>query len=193
MGKRWTFKHRLRAAGGCRPRAAPRRPAPSRPSRSSSPPSTPSATATRSAAGSACAPVHDHATRRRPRRCSSRSTLLRFPKGAVVNGRFFPKCKRRGPARARAAGLPAGLEARLGHGASAPRPRSSDNVNAKITLFNGAGGGRNPTSSSTRSRPRPGHDAARRVISRAAAPRTATCSTSTCRRSRRCRARPTRR
>jgi hypothetical protein len=71
-------------------------------------------------------------------------TLLRFPKGAVVNGRRFPKCKiaalrARGPR-----ACPRG--SKLGSGtARGAAPPIVDNVNAKVTLYNGAGGGRNPS------------------------------------------------
>ena len=70
--------------------------------------------------------------------------MLRFPKGAVVNGRYFPKCK---PAALRARGpraCPRG--SKLGSGtARGAAPPIVDNVNAKVTLYNGAGGGRNPS------------------------------------------------
>ena len=71
-------------------------------------------------------------------------TLLRFPKGAVVNGRHFPKCKvdalrARGPR-----ACPRG--SKLGSGtARGAAPPIVDNVDAKVTLYNGAGGGRNPS------------------------------------------------
>jgi hypothetical protein len=71
-------------------------------------------------------------------------TLLRFPKGAVVNGRHFPRCK---VAALRARGpraCPRG--SKLGSGtARGAAPPIVDNVNAKVTLYNGAGGGRNPS------------------------------------------------
>jgi hypothetical protein len=71
-------------------------------------------------------------------------TVLRFPKGAVVNGRRFPKCKvdalrARGPK-----ACPRG--SKLGSGtARGAAPPIVDNVDAKVTLYNGAGGGRNPS------------------------------------------------
>ena len=71
-------------------------------------------------------------------------TLLRFPKGAVVNGRRFPKCKiealrARGPR-----ACPRG--SKLGSGtARGAAPPIVDNVNAKVTLYNGAGGGQAPS------------------------------------------------
>jgi hypothetical protein len=71
-------------------------------------------------------------------------TVLRFPKGAVVNGRRFPKCKiaalrARGPR-----ACPRG--SKLGSGtARGAAPPIVDNVNAKVTLYNGAGGGRDPS------------------------------------------------
>ena len=69
-------------------------------------------------------------------------TLLRFPKGARVNGRFFPKCtvailQRRGPR-----GCPRG--SRLGGGrARGAAPPIVDSVAAKVTLFNGPAVGGN--------------------------------------------------
>lgn len=71
-------------------------------------------------------------------------TVLRFPKGAKVNGRFFPRCKiaalrARGPR-----ACPRG--SRIGSGtARGAAPPIVDSVNAKVTLYNGAGGGRNPS------------------------------------------------
>jgi hypothetical protein len=71
-------------------------------------------------------------------------TVLRFPKGAVVNGRNFPKCK---IAELRARGpkaCPRG--SKLGSGtARGAAPPIVDNVDAKVTLYNGAGGGGNPS------------------------------------------------
>jgi hypothetical protein len=71
-------------------------------------------------------------------------TTLRFPKGAKVNGRFFPRCKAdalraRGPR-----ACPRG--SKLGSGtARGAAPPIVDNVNAKVTLYNGSAGGRNPS------------------------------------------------
>jgi hypothetical protein len=69
-------------------------------------------------------------------------TTLRFPKGAKINGRYFPKCK---AAALRARGpraCPRG--SRLGSGtARGAAPPIVDNVNAKVTLYNGSAGGRN--------------------------------------------------
>jgi hypothetical protein len=68
-------------------------------------------------------------------------TVLRFPKGARVNGRFFPRCnanalRARGPK-----ACPRG--SKLGAGtARGAAPPIVDNVNAKITLYNGSAGGR---------------------------------------------------
>lgn len=67
-------------------------------------------------------------------------TVLRFPKGARVNGRFFPRCnanalRARGPK-----ACPRGSQ--LGSGtARGAAPPIVDNVNAKITLYNGSAGG----------------------------------------------------
>ena len=137
-----------------------------------------SGTATSSAAGlSLRTTIRDHRPGRARARCSSPARPLRFPKGAVVNGRFFPSATRRA-ARARAAGMPAGVEARLRHGA---RRRAADRrrrVNAKITLFNGTARGPQPADHHLRDpRPRPGDDAAGRAAQRRAARRTATSST----------------
>jgi hypothetical protein len=71
-------------------------------------------------------------------------TVLRFPKGAVVNGRYFPKCKfttlqTKGPR-----GCPKG--SKLGGGtAKGAAPPIVDSVNAKVTLFNGVPVGHDPT------------------------------------------------
>lgn len=71
-------------------------------------------------------------------------TTLRFPKGAVVNGRFFPKCKfttlqTKGPR-----GCPKG--SKLGGGtAKGAAPPIVDSVAAKVTLFNGVPVGHDPT------------------------------------------------
>jgi hypothetical protein len=68
-------------------------------------------------------------------------TTLRFPKGAVVNGRFFPRCKAvalraRGPE-----ACPPG--SRLGSGkARGAAPPIVDSVDADVTLYNGSKGGR---------------------------------------------------
>ncbi|HZO60508.1 MAG TPA: hypothetical protein VFB51_12525 [Solirubrobacterales bacterium] len=71
-------------------------------------------------------------------------TTLRFPKGAKVNARFFPKCN---PAALRQRGPRAcPAKSRIGSGRAiglAP-PVVTDPVNAKVTLFNGTMEGRNP-------------------------------------------------
>jgi hypothetical protein len=70
-------------------------------------------------------------------------TLLRFPKGAILNGRFFPKCslavlQSKGPR-----GCPKG--SRLGGGvARGAAPPIVASVDAKVTLFNGPTVGGNP-------------------------------------------------
>jgi hypothetical protein len=72
------------------------------------------------------------------------NTTLRFPKGAVVNGRFFPKCKftaivARGPK-----ACPKG--SKLGGGtAKGAAPPIVDSVNATVQLFNGVPVGKDPT------------------------------------------------
>lgn len=73
------------------------------------------------------------------------NTLLRFPKGAVVNARFFPKCS---PAALRARGpraCPKGSKLGSGSAIGLAPPIVTDPVNTKITLFNGTLEGRNPT------------------------------------------------
>jgi hypothetical protein len=70
-------------------------------------------------------------------------TLLRFPKGAVINGRYFPKCRlavlqSKGPR-----GCPKG--SKLGGGtAKGAAPPIVASVNAKVTFFNGPTVGGNP-------------------------------------------------
>lgn len=71
-------------------------------------------------------------------------TLLRFPKGAVVNGRHFPRCKADALRAKGPKACPRG--SKLGSGtARGAAPPIVDNVNAKVTLYNGAAGGRNPS------------------------------------------------
>jgi hypothetical protein len=71
-------------------------------------------------------------------------TTMRFPKGAVVNGRYFPKCKftrlqAKGPK-----GCP--KRSKLGGGtAKGAAPPIVDSVAAKVTLFNGVPVGHDPT------------------------------------------------
>jgi hypothetical protein len=71
-------------------------------------------------------------------------TTLRFPKGAVVNARYFPKCKldslrQKGPR-----ACPKG--SKLGSGRSrGAAPPIIASVDAKVTLYNGEPAGRSPT------------------------------------------------
>jgi hypothetical protein len=71
-------------------------------------------------------------------------TTLRFPKGSIVNGRYFKQCKlsalqARGPK-----GCPKG--SKLGGGtARGAAPPIVDSVAAKVTLFNGVPVGHDPT------------------------------------------------
>jgi hypothetical protein len=72
-------------------------------------------------------------------------TTIRFPKGAVVNARFFPKCnpanlRQRGPK-----GCPRGSRIGSGRAIGVAPPIVTDDVNAKVTLFNGTLQGGNPT------------------------------------------------
>ena len=72
-------------------------------------------------------------------------TTLRFPKGAVVNARFFPKCN---PAALRLRGpraCPEGSKIGSGRAIGLAPPIVQDPVNAKVTLFNGKMEGRNPS------------------------------------------------
>jgi hypothetical protein len=72
-------------------------------------------------------------------------TTLRFPKGAVLNARFFPKCD---PAKLRARGpraCPSRSKIGSGRAIGLAPPIVTDPVNTKITLFNGKLQGRNPS------------------------------------------------
>ena len=71
-------------------------------------------------------------------------TTLRFPKGAKVNARFFPKCN---PAALRQRGpraCPAKSKIGSGRAIGLAPPVVQDPVNTKITLFNGTPQGGNP-------------------------------------------------
>jgi hypothetical protein len=71
-------------------------------------------------------------------------TTLRFPKGAVVNGRHFPKCKLTAIQAKGPRACPKG--SRIGGGtARGAAPPIVNSVAAKVTLFNGVPVGRNPT------------------------------------------------
>ena len=71
-------------------------------------------------------------------------TTLRFPKGAVVNARHFPKCNFAALAQRGLKACPKG--SRLGRGkARGSAPPFVNVVNAKVWLFNGKLAGRNPT------------------------------------------------
>jgi hypothetical protein len=72
------------------------------------------------------------------------NTTLRFPRGAVVNARYFKKCsqsvlERKGPS-----GCPASSKIGVGTATGDARPVVG-NVNAKVTLFNGKTVHGNPT------------------------------------------------
>ena len=189
------MRTRLNVHAGCgcwRPPSSRcrRRRARSRPSRSSSPSSTPSATATRSAAGSPCGQVRDHRPGA-PAPLQLTHTMLRFPKGAEVNGRTSEV---------------------QGRGTRAKGPRACPR-GSKL----GSGTARGAAPADRRRREREDHALQRRrrerqpdddhllgpgprpdltieaVIRAGRRNPTDTCWTSTCRRSRRCRASPTRR
>jgi hypothetical protein len=71
-------------------------------------------------------------------------TTLRFPKGSIVNGRYFKKCKLTALQAKGPKGCPAG--SKLGGGtARGAAPPIVDSVAAKVTLFNGVPVGHDPT------------------------------------------------
>jgi hypothetical protein len=71
-------------------------------------------------------------------------TTLRFPKGSVVNGRYFPKCKLAAIQAKGPKGCPRG--SKIGGGtARGAAPPIVASVAAKVSLFNGVPVGRNPT------------------------------------------------
>jgi hypothetical protein len=71
-------------------------------------------------------------------------TTLRFPKGSIVNGRYFPKCKLRAIQAKGPKACPKG--SRIGGGtAKGAAPPIVDSVAAKVTLFNGVPVGKSPT------------------------------------------------
>jgi hypothetical protein len=71
-------------------------------------------------------------------------TLLRFPKGAVVNARYFSRCSRSALERGGPRACPS--RSRIGAGTSRADARPIvPSVNARITMFNGQPQGGNPT------------------------------------------------
>jgi len=71
-------------------------------------------------------------------------TTLRFPKGSVVNGRYFPQCKLTAIQAKGPRGCPKG--SRIGGGtARGAAPPIVDSVAAKVTLFNGVPVGHDST------------------------------------------------
>jgi hypothetical protein len=72
-------------------------------------------------------------------------TLLRFPKGAVLNGRYFPKCNPANLRKSGPRGCPRGSKIGSGRAIGVAPPIVTDDVNTKITLFNGTPQGGNPT------------------------------------------------
>lgn len=73
------------------------------------------------------------------------NTTLRFPKGAVVNAKYFKRCA---PARLVASGekgCPSASVIGRGKAQGNARPIVTDLVNAKITMFNGSPRNGNPT------------------------------------------------
>jgi len=72
-------------------------------------------------------------------------TLIRFPKGAVVNARYFPKCNPANLRKSGPRGCPRGSKIGSGRAIGVAPPIVTDDVNTKITLFNGTPQGGNPT------------------------------------------------
>jgi hypothetical protein len=73
------------------------------------------------------------------------NTTLRFPKGSVVNAKYFPKCS---PAKLQAKGVkgcPSASKVGTGKAQGDARPIVADPIDAKITLFNGTPRNGNPT------------------------------------------------
>ncbi len=73
------------------------------------------------------------------------NTTLRFPKGAVVNARFFPKCDPKQLETRGAKGCSSRSVIGRGKAQADARPIVSDLVNAVITLYNGKPRNGNPT------------------------------------------------
>jgi hypothetical protein len=72
------------------------------------------------------------------------NTTLRFPKGAVVNARYFKRCSRTALAQSGPKACPASSKIGTGRARGDARPIVA-NVDAKVTLFNGEPVGGNPT------------------------------------------------
>ena len=72
------------------------------------------------------------------------NTTLRFPKGSVVNARYFKKCSRSALERGGPKACPAASKIGAGTSRADARPIIA-NVNAKITMYNGKPIGGNPT------------------------------------------------
>lgn len=72
-------------------------------------------------------------------------TLIRFPKGAVINARYFPKCNPVNLRKSGPRGCPRGSKIGSGRAIGVAPPIVTDDVNAKVTLFNGTPQGGNPT------------------------------------------------
>jgi hypothetical protein len=73
------------------------------------------------------------------------NTTFRFPKGSVVNARYFKKCS---PAKLEAEGVkgcPSASKIGTGKAQGDARPIVADPIDAKITLFNGKPRNGNPT------------------------------------------------
>jgi hypothetical protein len=71
-------------------------------------------------------------------------TVLRFPKGSVVNARYFKQCSRSALESRGASACPAGSKIGAGTARADARPIVG-NVDSKITLFNGKPVGGDPT------------------------------------------------
>jgi hypothetical protein len=72
------------------------------------------------------------------------NTTLRFPRGAVVNARYFKTCSPEALARRGPSGCPSASKIGTGRATGDARPIVAS-VNAKVTLYNGKPAGGNPT------------------------------------------------
>jgi len=73
------------------------------------------------------------------------NTTLRFPKGAVVNARYFKRCDPRRLEARGVKGCPSASIIGRGKAQGNARPIVTDLIDAKITMFNGPPRGGNPT------------------------------------------------
>jgi hypothetical protein len=66
-----------------------------------------------------------------------KQVIIRFNKGGVFNGKLFPKCKKAALVTKGPKGCPKGSKVGSGTATASAKP-IVDNVNAKVTIFNGA-------------------------------------------------------